>query len=277
MIGLYDSDGNRLAITINGLTLNSPSDDAETKIIVTDVRSKTSIQGKIEQRNDGRNGLEAPPPSKAGRVISLQGVISAANIEAFYDKVENMAAKLDPTLLARNNPSTDGFVNLNFTTPSAAGNLACKYKVRPVGMSEPILTSMFGVIQAPFKVDFLLADERRYLQAQSTLVGAGTATNTGDYPTWPTLTITMAGAGSGTYAWTVVGLGTLTLNLSGRIASDVVVVTPEIRSITVNGTAAPSLFVSGTWLDLSAGANTVSYANTTNATSTLTWYGAFAL
>lgn len=278
MIGLFSDAGARLPIVYNGYTFNANNLTGEEAVAVERVISRTALVAVQDQRNDDRDGSEIYRPRKPARVIRLEGEVRSASPTLFYDQLVAMTLACDPVLVRRANPTTEGFIPLTFTTPRAAGNLSCQYYARPREVPEPELSALVGANQALFVVEFLLRDPRRYLQTASSLTGAGTATNSGNYPTWPTVTITMAGAGSATYAVDITGdSGTpLVLNLSARVNTDVVVVNMESRTITLNAVETPSLYVSGDYFDLSAGANTVALTNTTNATTVTSWRSAFA-
>jgi hypothetical protein len=279
VIGLYDDSDNRLPITYNGITFNSASESADEILEVGSVQTFTQYQAVVEQRNDERDGSEAFRPRKPIRVVRLADVVMRApTIGEIYDRLNMISAALDPVLVRRSNPTVEGFIALNFTTPREGADLACKYLARPRAMPEPVLSKFLGDLQADFSVEFLLKDPRRYAQAQSSRSGSGTATNNGNYPTWPTVTITMSGAGNAAYSIDKSGdtETALVLDLSGRSNGDVIVVDMENRAISLNGTLTPSLYVSGGFFDLGPGANTITVSNGTNATTSTTWYDAYA-
>lgn len=278
MIGLYADDDTRLPITYNGITFNGAAEEADEILEVVSVQTFTQYQAVVEQRNDDRDGSEAYRPRKPVRVVRLECVMRAPTPGEFYDRLNTICAALDPVLVRRSNQSTEGFIALSFTTPKEGTDLSCKYLARPRAMPEPLITKQAGMLQAMFPVEFVLKDPRRYAASQSTLSGSGTATNNGNYPTWPVTTITMSGAGSATYSIDKSGdtETALVLNLSGLVSTDVVVVNHENRTISLNGTLTPSLYVSGGFFDLGPGANTITVSNGTNATTSTAWNDAYA-
>lgn len=279
MIGLYDDDGARLPITYNGITFNDPNEEATDALEVVSVQTATSYQAVIEQRNDERDGSEVFRPRKPIRTVRLDCVLRAASPGRFYDRLNTIGAALDPVLVRAANPTVEGFIALAFTTPKVGTDLSAKYLARPNGTVEPLISKFAGTMQATFPVVFILRDPRRYAASQSTLSGGGTATNNGNYRTWPTTTITMSGAGNAAYSIDKSGdtETALVLNLSGRSNGDVIVVAHETRTITLNGTVTPSLYVSGGFFDLGVGANTITVSNGTNATTSTAWNDAYAI
>lgn len=277
MIGLFDANGARLPILVEGLTFNDPNAALDDITEINSVRPATSIDYVSDPLQE-RDGLEVYKPRKIGRLVILDGVIRAPSIGALFDRIDTLASKLDPVILADTYPDEEGFVPLDFTTPSVSGDKACRYYVRTNKLIEPIITEYQPRQSALLSVEFLLRDPRRYLQASSTLAGAGVAVNAGNYKTWPTLTVTMAGPGSSIFEISNSTTGqSLRLDLSGRVNGDVVVVDMFRRSIKINGVETPSIQGTGDFFPLTAGNNTIAYANTANATVSLAWRSAFAV
>lgn len=275
MIGIYNDAGARLAQTFNGLTLNNPADDADDTYEVNRITYSVVIDAVIDPHQN-KDGLEAGPARKVSLLIRVDGMVRAPSIAKLFDKVKALVEAFDPAKISHEN--ADSFLAYDFTTPSVAGNVAARYYVRPRDLPTPPVDMSTGNA-TPFTLELLAADPRRYAQTEDTLAGAGTATNGGDYPTWPTLTITMAGAGAANYT---ADLTTdtplpLVLDLTGLIATSVVVVDMESKRITVDGVEDASRYVSGDYFQLEPGANTVAYSNTTNASSVLSWRDAYCL
>lgn len=274
MIGLFNPDGTRLTITIEGLELNKESQDDRFEINL--VKPSTTIDFVSDPRQD-TDGLEVYAPRKIGRLLVLEGVVRASSIGKLFDMLDSLTGALDPVTLADKYPDTQGFVPLDFTTPSVSGDRACRYYVRPNRIIEPIISQWQPRQEALFKIEFLLRDPRRYLQSQSSLNGTGTAANVGNFKTWPTVTFTMTGAGHATRQIANQTLSrTLVLNLSGTTNGDVIVVDMETRSIRKNGVYTPSIFVSGDYWYLDPGNNTIVGANAQNDSVVTAWRSAFA-
>ena len=279
MIPLFDDAGNRLGIGFNGLTLNDPASPKQDLIEVNTV----SMAGNFDAATDSDpadDGTELTSVRRTMYVLRIDGFLRAPTYAALYDRKKLVAAKLDPAILYRNNLATFGALPMTFQVPTAdtanypSGFVDSFYTARSRGGVTPP-DSMFTGRACAFSAEFIIPDPRRYFATQQTLTGAGTAVNTlADEQSSPTVTITMAGAGSATYGYTLGGT-TLTLNLSGRINGDVIVIDFRTRTIKLNGVVSPNLFVGGDYAKMLPGNNTVALANTTNATTVTTWYRAF--
>lgn len=248
---------------------------------VNRVVPQTAFSGVLEQRSFG-DGLEVYATYKRQKRLMLFGMIRASTKGALYDRVEEFAAAFDPALVSRNDPDNSGFRPLDFSVPTSdtvtyvGGVVPCRYYVRAEAALDAPISQHQG-LSVPFVLSLLAADPRRYLQAVSSLTGAGIADNSqGTYPSWPTLTIAMTGAGSATFAIDNDGQ-TLTLDLSGLVNGDSVAVDMASRAITVNGVAAPERFVSGEFFEIEPGSNNITVTNDTNASPTLSWRPAFSL
>lgn len=278
MIPPFLADGTRNPLTYNGFTFNQViGADKRDTIEVNAVRVQTAVQS-IREVREYESGLEAYGAFDRGKRLTLVGRITASSWGALYDRIEDMATAFNPAVVSRNNPTTFGYLPLDFSVPTAAGTLACRYYVRAEEPFEPPYSQYSG-IAVPFTLALLAPDSRRYLQAESSLVGAGTADNTAaSVWSWPTLTIAMTGAGSTDFiiSNTSVGPISLRLNLSSLISGDSVVVDMERRSIKVNGVDTPSLFALGDYFHMEPGNNTITVTNGINASPTLTWRPAFS-
>jgi phage-related protein len=69
----------------------------------------------------------------------------------------------------------------------------------------------------------------------------------------------------------------LVLNLSGLSNGNVVIVNMDARTITVGGTDTMSLYVSGDYWMIEPGNNAIALANTTNATTVVSYRPAWSL
>lgn len=278
-----DSRQTRNALAYNGLTFNQSIGGSKKDIVeVNSVRVQTAIES-VRERREFESGLEAYGAFKRGKLIVLQGVVRASSWGALYDRIEEVAAALDPATVSRENPDSSGYLPLDFNIPTAdavnfpTGLMPCRYYVRAEEAFEPPWSQYAGMA-VPFSLPLLAADPRRYLQSLSSLDGAGTADNSlGTFHSWPTVTIVMSGAGSATFAvGNSTAASTLTLNLSGRVNGDAIVIDMESKSISLNGADAPQLYVSGDYWPIEAGNNVVTLANDTNASVTTTWRPAFS-
>lgn len=277
MIGLFDANGQRLSLTIETIVLNNEADPLDDRYEINSVRPSTPIDYVSDPKPE-EDGLEVYRPRKVGRLLVVDGIIRANSIGRLYDKINTLAGKIDPVVLHDTYPTEEGFVPLDFTTPSVSGNLACRYYVRTNRAVEPIILDVAPRQEALFSLEFLLRDPRRYLQAETTLVGDGTATNSGNYKTWPTLQVDLTGAGSATFKIDNTTTGkSLTLDLSGQSAGAQVLVDMSRKRVTSNAVEAPGLVVAGDFFPLMPGGNSITYTNITNTTRTLKWRSAFAV
>lgn len=279
MIGIHDDDGLRLAQTYNGLTLNDPADPEDDTFEVNQVITIAAFDSRLDS-DPSEDGAELTPAKRIQYLVRVDGTVRAPTLAKLFDKKRLLVLAFDPASTSRKNPSTNGVLPYDFSVPTedtdeyTSGLVPSRYYARSRGSVVPP-DSMYTGMACFFSVELIVPLARRFLQTEDTLAGAGDADNEGDAPTWPTLTVTMAGAGDTDYTITRDGLDTssktLTLDLSGLSDTEVVVVDPQLKKITVDGVDAPELYVSGDFFDLDPGVNTITYANTTNATSSLAW------
>ena len=278
-----DSGRTRNALAYNGLTINQLIGASKKDIIeVNSIRSETPVQ-TIRESREYESGLEVYGAFKRGKRITLQGVIRASTHGALYDRIEEVAAAYDPDVVSRDNPDDFGFLPFDFSVPTAdevnfpTGLMPCRYYLRAEQAFEPPVSQYAGIV-VPFILPLLAADARRYLQAATQLTGAGVADNSlATVWSWPTLSIVMSGAGSSTFTIAnTEAAGTLVLDLSGRSNGESVEIDMERRTIKVNGVDTPSIYASGDFWHIEPGGNTITLANDTNASPTLTWRSAFA-
>lgn len=283
MISPFQSKDTRNALTYNGYTFNqeiggSSRDIVEVNRIVTQTVLHTTHEAK-----DYGDGLETYGAYKRGKRLTMWGVIRASTRGGLYDRIEEFAAAVDPAAASRDNPDTFGLLPLDFNVPTAdtanfvSGLMPCRYYCRAENALEPPIADPQG-LGVPFMLTFLASDPRRYLQSQSSLTGAGDASNSiASFYSFPTLSVAMTGAGSASFTITSTEAdASLVLNLSGRSNGQAVVVDMERHKVTVDGVETPSLYVSGDFFAIEPGSNTISYANSTNASPTLTWRTAFS-
>jgi hypothetical protein len=268
--------------------MNSPSDNESDTIEINGWTSRTLVDFVADGRQD-KDGLEAHAPRKQGRVYVMDGILRAPTVPELWDRIKELGAKFDPVLVQRANPTVNGFIALDFSVPTEddttypSGLVPSRYYARPRGALDIGYAPAKHGNACPFSLEMLLRDERRYLQSASSHTQDSAskvlANPTADYPSWPTVTITATGAGNS--AWTIDkagdGIAALTLDLSGLINTDVVVVDMEKKSITKNGISTPSLKTAGGWFDLDVGNQTIDVLNLTNISVAITWRPAFSI
>lgn len=104
---------------------------------------------------------------------------------------------------------------------------------------------------------------------------SGTATNSGNTTTWPTFTITGPCTNPVVLNSTTGESITFILTMNGN---DVLVIDPELRSVTLNGVSARNLLSnSSTWWGLPPGSTTIGFSaqSGTGATLNATWRNAY--
>ena len=285
MIGIFDNDGNRTAITINGLEINSPSDSPDNTYEVNTVAVSTSMDTVTEGRQT-RDGLEMYSARKLNLMVRIDGMVRATTMGKLYDKIAALSKALDGGTITYSDATA--MIDVTFSTPTSdyanypSGVIACKYLARPRTIPSPSISQFTGTV-SPFTIELIIPDSRRFLAAATTVTAAGTINNAlASYRSWPTLTITMTGAGSATHSIELtssIGAKTLTLNLSGRTSGQVVTVDFAKKKISVGGTETPSIYVSGNfWEILPEDGQTLARTNTTNIGSfSLSFNRAFSL
>lgn len=283
MISPFIATNERNALSYNALTFNQEVGGSSRDIIeIVRVQIQTPISAVHEAR-DFSDGLETYGAYKRGKRIVMHGLAKGSNRGRLYDRIEEFAAAVDPSSVSRDNPDTFGLLPLDFQVPTddtvnfPGGRMDCRYYCRSEQAFEPTISDPMG-LSVPFIHSFLASDPRRYLQSQSSLSGAGDADNSiGTFYSFPTLTIAMTGAGSSSFTVTSTEAdAALVLDLSGRSNGQSVVVDMERRKITVDGSDAPNLYISGDFFAIEPGSNTIGYTNSANASPTLTWRPAFS-
>ena len=285
MIGIFAEDGvTRLAITYNGLNLNSVTNNSSgtrstrSGYTVEVVAARTAMD-YVSEPNQWENMMELYGLRKNSRVVVIRGFVYGSTQADLFDKVKALAAATDPSRIVLQNPS-DYFIALTFTTP-VTGNQTSKYMALPIRMAEPNLSIVGHGFAVPYELNLLLREPKRFAQTITTVSGATTTTSAGDDTSWPTVTFSLSGAGSSSFTitntGTYQGAKSLVLNLSAH-SSGSWVVNFRDKSITKDGTARYDVYKSGDWFLIEPGLNTVAYSNTTNTSSrTLTYYPAWCL
>ena len=281
MIAIFDDAGTRQTVAYGGLSLNVSSDAPDETYALDTVTIVPQYSTNMDP-NPNTDGSKLGLVRRTLYLVRVDGVLRAPTLAKYFERVKNLVAAFDPAVAYAGSPSTDGATALDFTslttdtTNYPTGKIACRYYARARSLYVPP-SSAFSGNAGFFTAELMVPDPLRYSQTLYSLTGAGAADlSAGNHASYPVLTITMAGAGSATYKITV-GSSSLTLDLSGRSAADVVSVDMATKSIKVNGVETPSLYAAGDWFPLLAASNTVTYTNTTNATSVLTWRRAWVI
>lgn len=288
MISLFTDDPTvRLPVTYDdAITLNATLDSDPNKLYeINSVVIRTVVASTMEPR-PMQDGMEAYDARKTSKIIVLDGIIRAPSYPVLWDMINELGRIFDPALGSFNEPVTHGFNSLKFTTLSAAGSKLCMYVCRPVGPPDIQWTEYMG-LNAPFRLELMAADPRRYLQTPIVVPfeadGSHVVVNTGEYPSYPVVTLTATGAMHATLQLTnevYTPDKVITLNLSSITAGQVVKVYFDEKIITVNGTRVDGLILPGpVWWQFKPGSQVVSFSSSTGiniAASNWTFYPAFA-
>lgn len=127
-------------------------------------------------------------------------------------------------------------------------------------------------------VTLKVADPRKYLQSESTLSGAGTASNAGTFTTPITITITASGATSTSLQITNSTTSQSLYVTTALANNDVLVIDTGVHSVKLNGVEKRSMLGNNSvWWLLNPGNNTLAIANGTNCTVSFAWRSAWPL
>ena len=303
MISIFDDNGNRLSVTYNGIELNDPTltRHEQTGFRLETAAFSTPANFHSEAVSDvvkNGGGIEYYNPHVGTRVINLRGSIRASTESALMKQIVDMQRAFHPLLLQSEYglneagtltwPPPGGLPDwvralpLKFTrvmprteAPSAFSNtglFTLQYHVAPLGLPDPVRSSVAQGVGVDYEAEFLILDGgRSFDQTESTLVGDGTVTWTwGQAPVWPEIEFTLSanGASNLTITTTQGHMGTaLVLDCSALGAADVRVDCRN-RQIYVDDVATDAPYVSGDFPILRGqGATTVAWTNTTNVTA----------
>jgi hypothetical protein len=279
MIGIFDDDGNRLAVTYNGLTFNNPNDSADETYELNSAGVFPSYDQTLDS-DPATDGSEVGPVKRTLLTVQLAGVIRSTSIAGLFEKQRALIEALDPGLLSYKDETDHGVQALDFKTPTTdtsnypTGLVASRYLARPRGGVWPVVSEYTGT-SAFFSVELIVPSAIRISQSVSSLSGAGTLDNSlADAPYWPTVTITMAGAGSATYTITRTGTystKSIVLDLSGRSNGQIVTIDMKNKRVLLGSAETTTLYVSGDWWEIEPNSQTIGLANTTNATTSTAW------
>jgi hypothetical protein len=125
-----------------------------------------------------------------------------------------------------------------------------------------------SLLRADFEIPLTAPDPRKLANTATTLAGAGTATNTGNFAASPTLTVTGAAAGPIVIANTTAGK---TITISTAVpGGQQLVVNFRARTILLNGVSRYDLVAATPqWFDIAPGNNTITYSG--GGTPSLSW------
>lgn len=125
-----------------------------------------------------------------------------------------------------------------------------------------------SLVRANFEIPLVAPDPRKLANTATTIAGAATATNTGNFPASPTLTVTGAAAGPIVIANTTAGKTvTVTTSVPG---GQTLVIDFKARTVLLNGVNRYDLVAATPqWFDIAPGNNTITYSG--GGTPSLSW------
>lgn len=279
MIGIFDDDGNRLAITFNSpvgsnLVLNNPADPEDDTYQVNTVSIAEQLDF-VSDPHPNRDGLEVYAPRKVQKLLVIEGVIHAPTLAKLFDKKHDLVWHTDPALAvhavgpAYITRELDFYRPTTDTTNFPTGLMHLVYKVQARTVHFPT-SSMYTGNSCLFRLEFMVPDPLCYAYSSTTITSfpyAGALTT--EFPVWPTyIHWQMAsGAGSASFTFTINGYD-MVFNMSGYSGTQHIYVYPDTREIRIASTDTPSVLVSGTWDSLlyPTGGCAIDFSNTTNTT-----------
>jgi hypothetical protein len=212
-------------------------------------------------------------PELRATVLALAGEDRAANGPILYNARAlslkgNCVTPTDAGFWAsRTKLSTATLLTTTDGTLTVAETATKKIAVRRAG--RVLMRPMGGLFGFEFEVPLIAADPRILANTATTIAGAGTATNTGNFKASPVLTVTGAAAGPIVIANTTAGKTvTITTSVPGGQA---LVVDFRARTILLNGVNRYDLVAATPqWFDIAPGANTITYSG--GGTPVLSWF-----
>lgn len=171
-----------------------------------------------------------------------------------------------------------GYHPLDWTETVDATSRNFRMYVKTQEIPQVPVDSMSALIRAS-SIKFKVADPRKYLQATTSLSGAGTATNAGTYTTPVQITVTASGATSTSLTLTNSTTGKSIYVTTALSNNDSLVIDTGLHSVKLNGTEKRSMLGNSSmeWWFLNPGANTLAISNGTNATVSFVWRSAWPI
>jgi hypothetical protein len=172
-----------------------------------------------------------------------------------------------------------GYHPLKWT--ETVGSTSRAFQIYLKSQETPIIEqdSLAGLVREG-KLKLKAMDPRKYLQSQTTLTGAGDATNAGTYPTPVEITITASGTTSTSLQLiNATRVPADAIYVTTALANnDVLVIDTFLHSVKLNGTEKRGMLGNNTeWWTLFPGQNTITYNNGTNMSMVTKFYSAWPL
>lgn len=221
--------------------------------------------------------------SKLGKgVFVFHITLFATTTAKMNELIQDVKEALNPDLLEADATYGEdtkyyGYHPLEWTEAVGATSRAFRVFAKPKEIPQIATDALSGNIRRTV-LEFKIADPRKYLQTQSTLSGAGTATNAGTYTTPVVITVTASGSTSTSLTITNSTTSESIYVTTAMTAGQVLVIDTGAHSVKLDGTETRSM-LSGTskWWLLDPGANTLALSNDTNVSVSFAWYSAWPL
>ena len=196
-------------------------------------------------------------------------------IQTFKSAFDPDALEADPTYGEAT--GKEGYVPLKWTEVVDSTSRDFQIFLKSVEVPRVAMDTMAGVIRGSMLL-LKAQDPRKYLQAQSNLAGAGTASNVGLTTTPVEITIVASGATSTSLTITNSTRSESIVISTTLSAGQTLVIDTRLHSVKLNGVEHREYLASSSiWMLLSPGNNTIALANNSNCTVTTKWYSAWAL
>lgn len=277
------SEFSRIQYDFNSrITLNDETTDTDKFILVdSDAFLDTVAQATEENRATDPGIVDYGIQFGKGTARIPISLYASSQAE-MAQLIQNLKEAFNPDLLEADatygeDAGKGGYHPLKWT--EIVGSTSRDFQIYLKSMETPRvrMDSFAGLIRES-ELKLKAQDPRKYLQAESTLTGGGTATNVGTYPTPVEITIEASGASS-----TSLRIQNSTRSESIYITTalssgETLVIDTRNHSCKLDGTERRDYLGSNTeWLQLDPGDNTIAISNGSNVSIETAWHSAWEL
>lgn len=269
-------------IGYNGFTASGLTPQAGGKPSVGTVFDRVDISdidtdGYLEKRAL-HDGLNATDVFEGGRRVAIDAAMYGSTKAHGWDQLQAFLRAYNPRIAFNDNSGSLGFANMTFQQPTistgvwTAGYIPMYMGLRPLRPVRYVIErQQTGGKEGQglsFRANALLIakDPRKYAQTATSATvqtTTSTATNNGDYPTFPIISWTMTAVGAANLTFTVGG-ASIVINMSAQSSGDWTL-NYDTHQLVLLGIVRPELIVSaGAWNEILPGSvTTFSAANVT--------------
>lgn len=264
------------------IVLNDETTDATKFVLVDSQALLDTIANNTEEELPTEPGVIDYGIKMSKGVFEIPIMLYASTEGNMAQLVQNVKEAFHPDLLeadATYGETTKYLGYHPFKWTETVGSTSRAFQIYLKSMEVPSLTqdSLAGLIREA-KLKLKARDPRKYLQTQSSLVGAGTAANAGTIPAPVEITIAASGATSTSLEIQNTTTGESLFVGTALANNDSLVIDTLLHSVKLNGTEKRSMLTSASkWWKLNAGNNTITINSGTNATVTTRWNSAWPL